>query len=477
MELAVQTIHVMVWGPWTMALFLTAGVWFTIRSGVFQLRGLPLWWRETAGSLWREGRHGGAQEEAGERVTAFQSACTALAATIGTGNIVGVATALTAGGPGALFWMWVSALIGMMTAYGETVLGQKYRYRRADGRWMCGPMVYMERGLSCRPLGIFYAGLAVLSSLGMGSMVQSNSISGALQSGAGISPWISALAVTALTALVILGGIGRIAKVAERLMPAAAGIYIMFSMIVILSFWDSIPAVLGGVLADAWSPAAAGGGVSGFLMSRSVRYGMSRGVFSNEAGLGSMAVLHGAAEDTTAEKQGMWAMFEVFFDTMVICTLTALVILCVCREMGLPAGMDGAALAAWCFSARLGCLGELLVSGAMAVFAFATIIAWYYMGCQTAGYLQDAWQRGGTNRRKEAGNKSGTKRGNGAGNRNRSGSGGRLYMTVYLAAVFLGCVCRLELVWLLSDLWNGLMAYPNILALWLLSRQVTFPVI
>ncbi len=445
-----QTIHFIVWGPWTMLLFLVTGLWFTIKSKGFQIRGFCHWWKATAGSFLGSQE----QEEASKGgVTAFQSACTALAATIGTGNIVGVATALTAGGPGALVWMWISAVIGMMTAYAETVLGQQYRYRREDGQWMCGPMVYMERGLGIPWLGILYAALAVLCSLGMGSMVQSNSMSGTLEFSAGISPMISAVFITALTASVILGGTSRISKVAERLMPVSAGIYILFSGAVILSFWERIPAVFGMVFQGAFTPEAAGGGIAGFLLSRSVRFGLSRGVFSNEAGLGSLAVLHGAAEDTTPQQQGMWAMFEVFFDTIVICTLTALVILCVCGGNA-PAGQDGAALTAWCFSERLGILGEWLVSGAMVVFAFATIIAWYYLGRQTAAYLGERLfvRTGGC-------------------------PGGFLscYTFLYLAAVFAGCLCRLDVVWLISDVWNGLMAYPNIAALWVLGREVSFP--
>ena len=172
MDAILTTIHWMVWGPWTLVLFLGTGVWFTLRSGFFQIRGIRTWWRSTAGSLLR-----GRQDDTSGGITQFQSACTALAATIGTGNIVGVATALTAGGPGALFWMWLSAGIGMMTAYAETYLGQKYRYRGTDGQWMCGPMVYMERGLGCPALGNLYAFFVVLASFGMGSMVQSNSMS------------------------------------------------------------------------------------------------------------------------------------------------------------------------------------------------------------------------------------------------------------------------------------------------------------
>lgn len=443
---AAVVVHGLVWGPWTLVMFLGVGVWLTVRMRGFQVLGFRKWWGATAGSLMDE-------REAGGGVTPFQSACTALAATIGTGNIAGVATALTCGGPGALFWMWVSAAIGMMTAYTETCLGQQYRYRRADGQWMCGPMVYMERGLKCPWMGILYAGLAALASFGMGSMVQSNSIGSTLRFGAGVPEWCSAVVVTALAGLVILGGIGRISQVAQKLMPLSAGIYFLFSMIVILSCVGELPGIFRMIFREAFRLDAAAGGISGFVLSRSVRYGLSRGVFSNEAGLGSLAVLHGAAENTTPEQQGMWAMFEVFFDTIVVCSLTGLVILCIGTSGGIPRGAEGAALAAWCFSRRLGFLGEALVSGAMVIFAFATIIAWFYLGRQTASYLAERVFGG-----KYAG-----------------GESERLYTALYLASVFAGCVWRLDLVWLVSDIWNGLMAYPNLLAVMLLCREVRDP--
>ncbi len=483
-----QALHEMVWGPWTMFLFLGTGLFFTVKSGGFQVRGLPYWWKCTVGSLYAPGnRDGGEQQKraAGARrndsdtdalgrarVSAFQTSCTALAATIGTGNIVGVATALTAGGPGAVFWLWVSALIGMATAYAETSLGQKYRYRTPDGMWQCGPMVSMERGLGCRGMGLLYALFAVLASLGMGSMVQSNAVSETLRYEAGMRPEISAVLITALTAAVVWGGIRRISRMTAWFMPLSAGIYLLFSAWVLVVCRCSIPAVLLQIIKEAWTPGAAGGGLAGFLFSRSVRYGMARGVFSNEAGLGTLAVLHGAAEDTTPEEQGMWAMFEVFFDTIIICTLTALVILCVGKECGLYAGagqlgglasgntahagmpeqvknLDGAALTSFCFTKILGRFGGILVSASMAAFAFATIVGWYYIGRQMFAYLAERLCPG---KNAEC-----------------------LYTILYLLAVYLGCVCRLDLVWMLSDVVNGLMAYPNLLTLWILAGKVRFP--
>ena len=306
-------------------------------------------------------------------------------------------------------------------------------------------MVSMERGLGCRSMGLIYALFAVLASLGMGSMVQANAVSETLRYEAGMKTEIAAALVTALTAAVVWGGIRRISRMASWFVPLSAGIYFLFSVWVLAVCRRRIPAVLLQIVKEAWTPGAAGGGIAGFLFSRSVRFGLARGVFSNEAGLGTLAVLHGAAEDTGPEEQGMWAMFEVFFDTNVICTLTALVILCV----GGAPGLDGAALTSFCFTKILGSFGGILVSGSMAVFAFATIIAWYYIGRQMFSYLAEHLCPGADIE--------------------------YLYTVLYLLAVWLGCVCRLELVWIVSDLVNGLMAYPNLLSLWLLAEHVRFP--
>ena len=237
-----------------MVAFLGVGLFFSLKSRLFQLRGFSYWWKATVGSL---GKKGGNEEQGkgGKKgISQFQSVCTALAATVGTGNIAGVATALTAGGPGALFWMWVSALIGMITAYAETTLGIRYRYRDEDGRYMCGPYVYMERGLGMKGMGIMYGVLCLLASMGMGSMVQSNSAVGTMAYSWHIPELAGGLVLTALIWLVISGGISRIGTVAEKLMPAASGIYIVFSLVVILSCAERLPQVFGAILSGAFTP-------------------------------------------------------------------------------------------------------------------------------------------------------------------------------------------------------------------------------
>lgn len=471
----IHQIHGLVWGPGLLMLLLTVGTFYTIRSGGFQVLGFPVWWKATIGSLMGErGRKGasepgedvpGADEPGRHSVTRIQAACTALAATIGTGNIVGVATALTAGGPGAIFWMWVSAAIGMMTAYGETCLGIVYRYRNSQGRWICGPAVYISRGLHMPLLGLIYGCLCLMASLGMGSMVQSNAIAQTLQFSVGIPALPCAVAVTVLVLGVTAGGIGRVARVTERMIPVSAGVYIAFSMVVLVFCRKQIPGAFSEIFRYALLPQSVLGGIGGYGIRQGFRYGIARGVFSNEAGLGSLAGLHGATEDTTPQEQGMWAMFEVFFDTVVICTMTALVILCVAGgSEGLARGdYDGAVLTAYCFQKVLGAAGEYLIGAAMVIFAFATMIAWYFLGRQT---LEAVLELLGTMTKGKKGC-----------------SWRRLwrkwaeygYLAAFGYAVFLGCTSNLTTVWELSDIWNGLMAFPNILALFFLHRKVSCP--
>lgn len=453
-----KLLHGMVWGPWTLVIFLGTGLFLTVKCRFFQFRGFSFWWNATAGDLMKEEKNNRRKKQASdethhETISQFQSVCTALAATVGTGNIAGVATALTTGGPGALFWMWVSAFIGMITAYGETCLGIRYRLREPNGRFLCGPFLYMEHGLRVPFMAILYSTLCVMCALGMGSMVQANSAVTAVAFTWRLPLWLPAAGFTLLTGAVIRGGIRRIGQTAERLVPAAAIIYVLFSLTVILSSLPVLPGVLREIFSSAFHIRAAAGGTGGFIISRSLRYGIARGVFSNEAGLGTLAVLHGPAERTTPEKQGMWAMFEVFFDTVVLCTLTALVILCMAEAVS--PGLDslpyeGSALAAWAFKCRLGNPGEAFISASMAVFAFATVIAWFYLGKQAVRYLTLRCSLPAFFSR-------------------------FLYPFCFLAAVLAGGMIRSEAVWLFSDLWNGLMAFPNLTALLFLSGEIPLP--
>lgn len=438
----VERIRAFVWGPWLLFLFLGCGVWFSLRLKGFQVLHIKKWWGSTVGALKR-----------GEGDSSdFKTACTALAATVGTGNIAGVATAMAAGGPGAVFWMWISAFLGMATVYAEVYLGIRYRYQKQDGQYVGGPFVYLERGLHCRGLGIVYAFFCMTASLGMGSMVQANSIAESFSFAFSFSPVLCGLVVTFLAMAVVMGGISRISETAARLVPFSAGLYMLFCGIVIFTCFDRLPAAFLMIFKDAFSFESAAGGAAGYGISRAVQYGISRGVFSNEAGLGSLATLHGSSGETTPEQQGMWAMFEVFFDTIISCTLTALVILCVTGGRSGAAGNlpEGSAMIAYCFSVFFGNAGSWLTAVILALFAFATIIAWFYLGRQAVVYLTE-------------------------GKRCQSLFLG-VYGFLYLNAVFFGCVAKLEFVWNVSDIFNALMAVPNLVGILLLSREIKRPV-
>lgn len=408
----------------------------------FAFLGFFQWWKATVGSLFRRDSNAGHSG-----ISQFQSACTALAATIGTGNIAGVATALLAGGPGAVFWMWISAFLGMATAYGETELGMKYRRRDRNGNWLSGAMVYLERGLECKWAAVIYAGFCLAASFGMGSMVQANAISETFEFAFSMPPALIGILLTVLAGKIILGGSRSIARTAEKMVPFSAGIYIVSSVVIIILFRDRLPGVFRMIFQDAFSFSSASGGILGYAVSEAVRYGVARGVFSNEAGLGSMAALNGGSDSVEPSIQGQWAIFEVFLDTIVCCTLTAVVILCTAGEELAAFEGNGAELTSLCFTRGLGHLGGYTMSMCVALFAFATIIAWYYMGKQAVTYLGEA-----------AGiDVSG------------------LYMIGYLACVFLGSLGSMEAVWEISDIFNGLMALPNLMALILLVGQVERP--
>ena len=475
-----ELVHRVVWGPWLMGFFLAAGLWYTFRSGGFQFRGVGIWWKATVGSFFggkegdekkekekgKEGEGRGGERKGFEgkghkegKKTQLKTACTALAATVGTGNIVGVATAILAGGPGVLFWMWLSAAMGMMTAYAEVFLGITSREKGRDGGWVCGPFIYLDRMAGRRGLAMIYAFLCLLGSLGMGSMVQANSLAETARFSFYLPPMGTAVVLVLVTAIIIRGGQKRIGEAAAGLVPVSAGIYLLFSGMVIFLCRRYLGEVLVDIFREAFRFRAGAGAAVGWGMGNALRYGIARGVFSNEAGLGTMAVLHGdspgedARED--AKLQGMWAMFEVFFDTIVVCTVTGLVILCGMKaaEGGISTGragipsISGAGAASWCFEHYLGKVGGYSVSVSLMLFAFATVIGWYYLGGQALRYLTEGkavWANG-------------------------------LYQFFYLGAVAVGCLAPMSGVWLFSDIINGLLALPNLIALFLLWDRVSFP--
>ena len=429
-----EKLAALVWGVPTMVLLMAVGLVLTWQTRFVQVRRLGASIRQVGRSIRGAGR------------SSFQAVCTALAGTVGTGNIAGVAGAIALGGPGAVFWMWVAAFFGMATKYAEVVLAMRYRRRGQDGTYRGGPMYYIRDGLGrrWRSLAGFFAFFAVLASLGMGNMAQVHTVASAAQTALpGIRPELTALGTglgsALLTALVAWGGARRIGTVMEKLVPVAAAIYVAGALAVIAAHRQQLGPVLASIVQGAFEPRAVLGGSAGIGLGKAIRWGVARGVFSNEAGMGSAPMAHASAE-ASPEEQGLLGIFEVFLDTVVLCTLTALAIL----TSGVSIGWGeaaGAELAAAALRTVFGPPGTAMLAVCLALLALATLMTWQLYGARCAGYL---W-----------------------GDR-----GERLYRLAYLAAVLLGATMELSEVWAFSDLCNGLMCLPNLTALLLLRRQV-----
>lgn len=429
-----QGLKGFLWGWPVLSAILLAGANLSVRSGFFQLTYARLWLRKTAFALFGQS----ARKEGKQGVSALQAVSTALAGSIGTGNIVGVATALTLGGPGAIFWMWISALLGMMTIFSETVLGMKYRVRDESGFWRGGAMYYLERGLHSPWLAKLFAAACVLASLGMGNMAQANSIAQAFGEGFGLSPLLTGGVLSVLLFAVACGGIRRTARVAEKLVPGMAIGYLLACLIVLFLFRNNLGHAIAEIFSQAFSLRAAAGGTGGVVMLRAMRAGVSRGIFTNEAGLGSSVMAHTSTCNHSPVEQGMWGIFQVFIDTWVMCTLTAL---CILSSGVMKTGKDGAALSTETFRSAFGNGGAIFVAVAVALFAFATMLAWCCYGEAGLRYL----------------------------------SGGRGiwgYRLLFAAAAFFACRMDLGSVWDLCDTFNGMMAIPNLAAVFFLSGEV-----
>lgn len=436
-----------VWGPALLALLLGTGLYLT-----FFMRFMPVRRIGTAFRLLFRGRsHKGV--EPGD-ITPFQTLMTALAATIGTGNIAGVATAIVLGGPGAVFWMWMTALVGMATKYAEAVLAVRFREVDAEGRHVGGPMYYIRNGLGPKWswLAFLFAFFAAVAAFGIGNMVQANSVTAVITAKFAVSEWVVGAVMTAVVFAVIIGGVKRIGAVAEYLVPFMAVAYVLGGLLVIALNYQDVPAGLAYIVRSAFTPTAASGGFAGAAIWAGIRFGVARGVFSNEAGLGSAAIAHAAAKTSDPVQQGMIAMLGTFIDTLVACTITALVIVTVHVPVELadgttqmlPAwasGLNGAELTSHAFSNGLPGFGGWIVTFGLILFAFTTILGWSYYGERAAEYL----------------------------------FGVRVvmpYRYLWVIAVFVGSVMQLKLVWAITDILNGLMAIPNLIALLLLSGTV-----
>ena len=437
----------LIWNPWLLGLFLVTGLYLSVRTGFFQVFHCRLWLRTTLGALGRKDRPG-----SGQGLTRLQAMSTALAATIGTGSIAGVATAIFYGGPGAVFWMWVSAFLGMMTGCVEKTLAVRYREKDEKGRWQGGPMCYMEKGLGSRTLATLFSLCCVGASLGGGNMVQANSISSALWASFGWDRLAVGIVTALLTGVVIVGGIGRIGRVSETLVPCMALLFVGGGVVVLVCNAAALPGAMVQIVEGALTPKAALGGGAGYGMAAALRYGVARGVFTNEAGMGSSSIAHAAADTREPAEQGMWGIFEVFVATIVVCSITALVILTTGvyqPEQALAAiqsgtvepNMLGAPLSAAGFSTVFGPFGEIFVSVSLLLFAFTSLLGCCYYGERGLEYL------------------SGSNRWRG------------IYRIIFLWALVWGSVADVTSVWELADIFNGLMALPNLFTLLLLSPE------
>ena len=416
----------------------------------FKLRGMQFFRfghiaKNTAGSLFQKNLHA---KDSGS-VSPFQAVTTALAGTIGTGSIAGVATAIYAGGPGAVFWMWVSALLGMVTKYSEIVLSLKYREKNELGAWVGGPMYYISKGLKQKWLAVLFAIFAMIACIGTGNTTQSNSIASVFETNFHIAPWITGIVLTAITCAVILGGVKRIASVNEKLVPIMAVFFIISSVAALIFNASSIPAALTLIFKEAFNFKAAAGGVVGYGIFSAMRYGVGRGVFTNEAGLGSAPIAHAASNTKDPVKQGFWGAFEVFITTIVICTMTALVVLTSnvytdAFSAGKHPEFNGAVLSSAAFGEALPYVGNVIISVATVFFALSTILGWAYYGEVSITYLFKSRQKKAI----------------------------FVYRLVYVAFVFIGAVASMDTIWLIADCFNALMALPNLIALIALSGVV-----
>lgn len=415
-------------------LLMGTGLWFTLGSGFWQVRRFGKIFTHTLGQLGKKDKTDGKMG-----ISPFSAMSTALASTVGTGNIAGVATAIVAGGPGAIFWMWVSSFLGMMTKYAEVFLAVKYRRKTPEG-YRGGPMYYME-ALGWHIPAVLFSVCGLLAALGVGNLTQVNTLAEACNTVFGIPRLTSGIVTLVLAGIALLGGIGSISKISEKLVPVMALLYIVLAGAVLVLCRSEILPALRMIVVEAFSPGAAFGGVAGYSVSSALRYGVGRGVFSNEAGLGSAPMAHACADTDSPVRQGLWGAMEVFIDTLVLCTLTALVILVsgVYRPDTL---YDGAALTVAGFETVLGSFGAQAVAVSTILFAFATILGWSFYGETCCRYLFHGKHPV------------------------------TIYRALYIALLLPGAVMRMETVWGIADIFNGMMAIPNLAAILALSGVV-----
>lgn len=451
-----DAVNGVVWGVPALILLAFVGILMTCLTKVFQVTHIGHWFKKTIGAVFSDKHVTGHTSD--KSISQFQSLCTALAATVGTGNIVGVAGAIMVGGPGAVFWMWVIAFFGMMTNYSENVLGIFYRRRNSKGEWAGGAMYYLRDGLGgykgFKQVGAVLAWLfslfCLIASFGIGNMTQVNSISGNMQTVFHVPTWVTGVVVMVMVGLVVVGGLKRIASVTEKIVPFMVILYILGTIIIFFTNISKVGAVFGAIFKGAFAAKAAGGGIIGYGIKLAIEQGMKRGVFSNEAGLGSSVMVHSSSNVREPVQQGMWGIFEVFADTIVVCTLTAFTVL----SSGLVDLTTGQTLAEYngvvltkanlvstAFNIRFGFAGSAFVAISVMLFAFSTVLGWSHYGTTAAEYLL------------------GEKR-------------TIPYRVIFVLLVFGGAVMGDNLAWDLADTFNGLMMIPNLIGVIALSGIV-----
>lgn len=429
MENILNAVGSVVWGLPMLMIFIFTALRFSVKSGFFQIRGFPLVLKETVGKMFTKTESSG--------ISQFSTFCSVLGACIGTGNIVGVATAIYSGGPGTVFWMWISALLSMMTAYSENFLGVRYRRKNIYGIFEGGSFSYIENGIKMKGLAKAYAVFTLFSAMSMGNLTQSNSVAESLSIGFNINKYIVGAVISLLCLVIISGGIGRISRFGTVAVPLMTILYLILSTAVTVKFSKNLLPCISLVFKEAFSLKA----VNGFGLFKAMRYGVSRGVFSNEAGLGSSTILHSESNNQNAETQGMWAMLEVFIDTVFLCTVTAFVILTATFDS--KNQLFGADLSITAYS-TIGEIGRKGISALTAVFAFTSLTSCSFYGEKSFVCLFG---------RKHT----------------------KFYKVIYIILVFIGSINPPKIIWEVADICNGLMAIPNLFAINCLSKEVEYP--
>ncbi len=423
LDTVISQINSFVWGPYMLGLLVGTGIYLTIRLDFIQFKKIA-----PALKLILKNKKEGAGK--GD-ITPLQALTTALSATIGTGNIAGVATAIFLGGPGAIFWMWICAVFGMATKFAEAVLAVKFRRVLPDGTMQGGPMLYISEGLGLKWLGWLFALMGAVAAFGIGSMVQSNSVAVVVKEHWQIPEPLTGVVLALLTGAVIIGGIKRIGKVTEKLVPFMGIFYVAGALAILIAKAAAIPEAILQIISHAFTPIAGAGGFAGATVAQAIRFGVARGVFSNEAGLGSAPIAHAAAKTKDPVRQGLIAMTGVFFDTIIICTMTALVIL----TTGVwENGMTSSSLTYSAFEAGLPGIGGYIVTVGLAIFAYSTMIGWAYYGEECIEYILGIKAR-------------------------------MPYRFIFCAVIAIGAFQKVDLVWNFSDTMNGAMAIPNLIGL------------